>query len=75
MGGAFVALVEPVGVDQRKRARKLAGAFVMVDHDDVEPGVARPRERFERHRAAIDGDDQARAFAPSSRTNASPLGP
>ena len=35
---AVLALVEPVGIDQRMRDRKQARALVVVDDDDVEPG-------------------------------------
>ena len=56
-----LAFVEPVGVDQRERDREQARALVMVDDDHVEAGGVGLLERLERLRAAIDGDDQARA--------------
>ena len=36
--GGIVFLVQPVGIDQRHGARKLCGAFVVVDHDHVDAG-------------------------------------
>jgi hypothetical protein len=53
---------------------EFGGAFVVIDDDHVAPGVARHLQRLERLRAAIDGDDQARAFS-FSLTSASPDGP
>ncbi len=60
MRGAL-ALVEPVGVDDRMGDGKRGRAFVVIDDDHVEPGVARRLQGLERQRAAIDGDDQPRA--------------
>ena len=57
----MLALVEPVGIDQRMGDRKQAGALVMVDDDDVEIGSARFLKRVERLRAAIHADRDARA--------------
>ena len=67
-------LVEPVGIDQRVRRRKLARALVMIDDDHVEPGDPCFVERVERLRATIDanGDVAPRAF---SSTSALPDGP
>ena len=74
MRRTLIALVEAVRVDQRKSDGKRRRAFVMVDDDHVEPGRLRFVQRLESLRAAIDGDDQARAPRPS-RTSASPDGP
>ena len=60
--GAVRALVEPVGIDHARCATgKQARALVMVDDDHVEPGGLGFLERFERLRAAIDADRDARA--------------
>jgi hypothetical protein len=58
---ALLALVEPVGVDDREAVGERGRAFVVVDDDHVDPGRLRRRERLERLGAAIDGDDQRRA--------------
>ena len=55
-------LVEPVGIDQCRRLGQLGRAFVVIDHDHVDPGIMRHQQRLVRHRAAIDGDDQAGAL-------------
>ena len=55
-------LVEPVGIDDRVRRRKLRLAHVMIDHDHREPGVRRHRERGEGGRAAVDRDDEPDAL-------------
>ncbi len=57
----LVVLVEAVRIDQRHGTRKIGRAFVVIDHDDVDPGVVGLLQRLMRHRAAIDGDDQAAA--------------
>ena len=62
MFGPRIAFVEPVGVDQRDRFRQLGGAFVMVDHDHLDPGSVGHVERLEGHRAAVDGDHQIAAL-------------
>ncbi len=56
-----VGLVQAVRIYQCMRQRKLAGAFVMIDHDHIHAGFARSRERLERLCAAIDRHDQLRA--------------
>ena len=56
-----LALVEPIGIDERVRDRKRGGAFVVIDHDHVHARGLRHVERLERLRAAIDRDDQRRA--------------
>ena len=58
---AFRAFVEAVGIDQRVRGRKQAGALVMVDDDHVELRRARFLERFERLCAAVDAERDRRA--------------
>ncbi len=60
--GALV-LVEAVGVHQRQRRRQLGRAFVMIDHDHFGAGIRAIIERLEGLGTAIDGDDQAGAFA------------
>ena len=59
---ALDAFVEPVGVDQRDRGRQRRGALVVVADDHLEPRGGGLGERFERLRAAIDGDGEARAL-------------
>ncbi len=58
MGGGFVTFIQPVGIDEGKGFGKRGGAFMMVDDDDIDTGLLRHRQRLERLRAAIDGDDQ-----------------
>ena len=62
MSGGLLDFVEPVRIDQRHGLGQLGRAFVMIDHDNIDPGSARHIERFERHRPAIDRDDQAGAL-------------
>ena len=61
MRGGLVFLVEPVGIDQRDRLRKIGAAFVVIDHDHVDPCRMRHTQRLMRHGTAIDRDDQAGA--------------
>jgi hypothetical protein len=62
MRRAVLALVEPVGIDQRIGERKLAGALVMVDDDHIQARISRFFQRVERLRAAINADGDACAF-------------
>ena len=59
--GAFLALVEPVRIDDGEAVGEAARAFVMVDDDDVDARRLGHGERLEGLGAAIDGDDQRRA--------------
>ena len=53
-------IVLPVGIDD-KRVRQVFGRLMVVQDDDVEPERFRARQNLVRGRAAIDGDEQARA--------------
>src|SRR3546814_8980976 len=64
--GRAVRFVQPVGVDDRDGGRKRGGTLMMVDDDHLHAAVPCGRERLERLRAAIDGDDKPRAFPPQS---------
>src|SRR3546814_14897042 len=64
--GRAVRFVQPVGVDDRDGGRKRGGTLMMVDDDHLHAAVPCGRERPERLRAAIDGDDKPRAFPPQS---------
>ena len=55
-------LVDPVRVDHGVTARQLRLGDVMVDHDDVEPGLGGCVEGLVGGGAAIDGDDDACAL-------------
>ena len=58
VGGAVLAFVEAVGIDDRIGRGQLGGALVVVADDDVEAGLGRRLQRREGLGAAIDGDDQ-----------------
>ena len=55
-------VVLPVRVDQRGDLGQALVGLVVVDDDHVDAEAARGGERFEARRAAIDGDDEARAL-------------
>ena len=67
-------VVDPVGIDHRERLGQRQLGLVMVDHDDVEPGLARLGERLVGGDAAIDRDDDRRALL-ASLSSAGALGP
>ena len=71
---AVRALVETVGVDQRVRDRKQAGALVVIDDDHVEHRRAGFLERFVRLRAAVDADCDRSRRGPSVRPAPFPTG-
>ena len=58
----LVILVEAVRIDQRDRRGAFGRTLVMVDHDHIYARVARRSQSLVRHRAAIDGHDEAGAF-------------
>src|SRR3546814_3249908 len=60
--GRAVRFVQPVGVGDRDGGRKRGGTLMMVDDDHLHAAVPCGRERLERLRAAIDGDDKPRAL-------------
>jgi hypothetical protein len=64
MRRADLAFIEPVWVHHRHGTRQLMRAFVVIDHDHLHPGIRRHGQRIMRHGAAIDRDDQLRAFLP-----------
>ncbi len=63
MGCGLVPFIQPVGIDQGQRHGQRRAAFMMIDHDNIDSGVACHGQRLECLRAAIDGDDQGRALA------------
>ena len=69
------ALVEPVRVDDRDGARQQRLGDVMIDDDDLEPGLGGVGQRQMRSRAAIDGDDDAAPLRRCRRSSAGVFGP
>ena len=55
-------IVLAVGIDQRQRLRQRFGRLVMIEHDHVEAEPFGVSEGLVADRAAIDGDDEPRAF-------------
>ena len=55
-------LVEPIRVDDRRRARQQRFGDVMIDDDDLEPGFGRFGERQMRICPAIDRHDDPHSF-------------
>ena len=56
-------VVLAVGIDDRERVGQPLGRLVVVEYDHVEAELSASRDRLVADRAAVDGDDEARAAA------------
>ena len=52
-------VIEPIGIDERKRAGQLLIGLMMVDDNDIEAKLARLQKRSMARRSAVDRHEQA----------------